>query len=187
VARKEGKEMTEKEKVYFTSAELILGAQDLREDDVHVLEWRDMGAEWVRIRELTAGDRDYMESSMISDAQKEGEEGAEVTLKGKAGQSIAADNFRSKIVALSVIHPETKEHLFTINQIKQLATKSATAIARIADAAVALNKMSREEVERLGEEFETVKVSVASSTDSSEPESVEEPSESSTEESVPES
>jgi hypothetical protein len=173
--------MSEEKKVvktYFTAAEMILEAKDLKETDVHVPEWRDMGAEWVVIREMTAYDRDWIEGSMLADAQS-----SEVTLKSGSGRDVAAENFRSKVVALSVIHPETKERLFTTNQVFDLSKKSATAIARIADAAIELNAMSRKEVERLGEEY--ARVQAASSTDS--PEASESPSENSTESSGQES
>ncbi|MCS7294433.1 MAG: hypothetical protein NZ761_03460 [Dehalococcoidia bacterium] len=115
----------------FLTREDILSVQDLPEEVVDVPEW---GGK-VLIRGMTGEERDSFEESVI---RQRGDQ-----------RELNLHNFRAKLVARSIVHPETKERLFKDNEIHLLAKKSAVALQRVFEAALRLNGMTQQAVEEL--------------------------------------
>lgn len=111
----------------------ILGAQDLKTEDVAVPEWNGT----VRVRCLTAAERDAYEASFI-------------TFKGgKAQQNLdAMAQIRARMVSLTAVN-EAGERLFTEADVAALAAKSAAAVNRVFEAAQRLNRVTDEDVKEL--------------------------------------
>ena len=67
------------------------------------------------------------------------------------GKKVEADlfNFRAKIVAASLIDPDTGELLFEAEDVAALGNLSAKALDRVAQAVLVLNDFSAEDVEAL--------------------------------------
>jgi hypothetical protein len=135
--------------IKLLTAKEIFAAKDLGTDLVEIPEW---GGK-VMIKELNSADRDWLEASMLVDAQS-GK--SELTLKGKKGREFGAELFRAKLVILSVVDPESHKRIFATEDLEELSEKSAKAISKIADAATRLNGLGDEEVKNLGEECERV-------------------------------
>lgn len=115
------------------SRDAILGAQDLKTEDVPVPEWGGT----VRVRCLTAAERDAYEASFVT--------------LGKGGVQRNADalqTVRARMVALTVVG-EDGRRLFTEQDVQALAAKSAAAIDRLFQAAQRLNKVSDADIEEL--------------------------------------
>ena len=108
---KKGKTMSEKKKKFALSADDILAINDLPQEDV----WVDGWGFWVRVQGMTGAQRDAFEES----------------IQGKNGQKIDQRNLRAKLVAQSVIHPETGELLFNQKQVVALGEKSARALTKV--------------------------------------------------------
>lgn len=139
--------------IKYLKADEILGADDVKETDVDVPEWGGT----VRIRELVAADRDWLQATLVTD------EGAGVVRVGKGDAAWDLANFRIKLAALSIIDPETHERLFDYNQISKLGQKSSAAIDRIVSAVFALNKLGEEETKKLGEDSGQTDIAASSS------------------------
>jgi len=137
--------MTDKK---FLSPQDILKAPDLKVKELFVEEW----GGWLLLQEITAGDRDWLEASMLADAQVEGK----VSLKTEQGLSIGAELFRVRLVTLSIVNPETRERLFSNKQVQALAKKSNAAIGKVAQEVLTLNRMTEAEVVAVGEDLERV-------------------------------
>lgn len=108
------------------SREQILGAPDLRFEEVAVPEWGGT----VRIKMLTGAERDAFEG-MIRDR---------ATL-GKLGE-----NLRATIVASTLVD-ESGARLFTEADIEALGKKSWLALERVATASARLNKLEDRDIE----------------------------------------
>ena len=117
--------------IVFLTKEQILAAQDLPEEVVDVPEW---GGK-VLIRGMTGAERDAFEESIMVGRGPN----REVNLR----------NFRAKLVARSIVDPQTKERMFSDNEINELGKKSARALQRVFEAALRLNGMTAESVEEL--------------------------------------
>jgi hypothetical protein len=104
----------------------ILAVEDLPHKDVEVPEWKGS----VRIRTMTAGERDDFESSVN-----------EIGTDGKV--KFNRENFRAKLLA-KVIVGEDGKRLFTDADIKALGSKSAAAINRLFAVAQEINGLSAE-------------------------------------------
>lgn len=135
------------EKKFLTQQD-ILSAKDLKTLEVEVPEW----GGWLLLQEITAGDRDWLEASMLSDAQVEGA----ITLETEKGVTMGAELFRIRLVTLSIVDPTTRERLFSNKQVTELAKKSNTALNRLGVEVLKLNGMSEEEVKQVGEDLERV-------------------------------
>lgn len=157
----------------FLTFEDLKATPELARDDVFVEEW----GGWVHVVEMDAGLRDWLEGSMIADAQN-----AVVTVSDKKGNKMALDNFRVKIVAASLADKTTGQRVFSTEQLKTgeavafVASKSSSAINVLADSVTRLNKMSEEDVKKLGEDLGRA---LAGSSDSGSPENSDALSESS--------
>ncbi len=111
----------------------ILGAQDLKTEDVAVPEWGGT----VRVRCLTAAERDAYEASFLSFKD------------GKVAQNPdAMAKVRARMVSLTVVG-EAGERLFTDADVAALAGKSAAAVNRVFEVAQRLNKVTDEDVKEL--------------------------------------
>lgn len=117
----------------FLSAEEILAFDDRQTEIVHVPEWRTS----VRIRTMTAKERDELEAPMV-----------EATAKGK---DATFSNFRARIVSLVCIN-EDGSRMFKRGQVEALGEKNSAAISRIADAAIALSQITPDEAAELGKD-----------------------------------
>lgn len=103
--------------------EQILGAADFKVEEVPVPEWGGS----VFVRTLSAGERDRWELYL---------------LEGKR------EDVRATLAARAACDAEGKL-LFEPADIKALSAKSAAALSRIFDAAIKLNKVSKDDVEEL--------------------------------------
>ena len=121
----------------FLTAADILNAKDLREKVIEVPEWGGS----VTLRELTANDRDWLQASMVTDADDV--KGA-ITIENEGGTKLAITGFQTKLVALSIVD-ESGKRLFNNDQIKDLADKSGIVLTRIASECVTFNKMENDE------------------------------------------
>lgn len=126
------------------SRDQILNADDLETEDVKVPEWAPKAAEnrdeyVVRLRMLTATDRDRFEASTVE------------TKGGKQKQNLA--NFRARLVALCIIN-EGGEVMFNAVDIPALGRKSAKALGRVFDACQKMNGFTAEDVAELTEGFD---------------------------------
>jgi len=108
----------------------ILQISDIKVEEVHVPEW----GGYVYVRTLTAAERDQFEQDIVE-------------IKGK--KVVTKDNVRAKLVARAVCNPETKERIFTDQDIDALSKKSSAALGRIYNVASKLSGLSEEDVEEL--------------------------------------
>ena len=104
----------------------ILNADDLQTKDVYVPHWKGT----VRIRTMTAGERDLFEQLMFSGQNKDERR----------------DNVRATMLALTVVDGKDNR-LFTEDHIKKLKGKSAAAVDLIFAEVQKLNAVSDEDVE----------------------------------------
>ncbi len=114
----------------FLTREEILQVQDLPVEDVHVPEW----GGWVRVRGLTAEERDRLEASILEGQGKH--------------TRVKMENVRAKLVAMTVVDEEGNR-LFTDEDVAALAKKSATAMQRVFDVAMRLSGLTEEAMEEL--------------------------------------
>jgi hypothetical protein len=107
----------------------ILNCEDIATQEVDVPEWGGV----VVVRMMSGKERDAFEASVmdVNTGQKK------------------MDNIRAKLVALSVIDPETKELMFTVADIEALGKKSAAALDRVFWAAQHISKITPEDMESL--------------------------------------
>jgi hypothetical protein len=108
----------------FLSADAILGTDDVKFEDVDIPEWGGT----VRVRSLTGTDRDAFEAS---------------NREFRGGELVFnPENQRAKLVARSLINPETGERLFTDLQIGQLGLKNAAVLDRLYEVAARLSGLA---------------------------------------------
>jgi len=110
----------------------ILAAADLSIEDVEVPEWGGV----VRVRALSAAERDRFEDSLM-------------TGRGKKRQ-FSMMNARAKLVALTVVDEQGKQ-IFNDQDVAALGAKSAAALSRVFDAAMRLAGLTEDDVEELTE------------------------------------
>lgn len=115
----------------YLTREQILNCDDLKTETVDVPEW---GGK-VMIKMMSGKERDAFEGSIVSTS--------------KGGQRITMDNIRAKLVAKTVIDPETKELMFTVADIEVLGSKSAAALDRVFSVSQKLSKITGEDIEEL--------------------------------------
>jgi hypothetical protein len=159
--------------IKFLTVEDILNAKDLREKVIEVPEWGGS----LTIRELTAGDRDWLQASMLNKLDDD----EAVVIETDEGQKIKITGFQTKVVALSVVDAESKRRLFSNEQISDLAQKSGVVLSRIASECTAFNRMEEDDkdLKAAGEDSPATQ-SAGSESDS--PDSSDVPSKSSTDE-----
>lgn len=101
----------------------ILNCNDLITETVNVPEW---GGD-VIVRCLTGEERDELESLVVQE-------------KSDGNNKVDLSNFRSRLVALSVID-EKGDRLFTIEDVIKLSKKSAKALDRVFNVAERLSAL----------------------------------------------
>lgn len=114
----------------YLSREALLAAPDVPVEDLYVPEF----GGYVRVKGLTAAERDDYEFSLVK-------------TKGKNVEQNFA-NARARLVALAVVDSQG-QRLFSDRDVALLGTKSAVALTRIWDVARRLAGMSEEDVEEL--------------------------------------
>lgn len=118
----------------FATKALIMAAQDLPVEELEVPEW---GC-WVRIKTLTAAERDNFEAEIV---QRNGRD-TRMNLR----------NMRAKLVAATVVDEEGRP-LFTLADVEALGQKSAKALDRIFTKAQELAGLREADVKELAENF----------------------------------
>lgn len=121
----------------YLSREEILGASDIQREDVAVPEW---GGK-VCVQGMTGAQRDAFEAEMIQARGKD--------------RRVNLENIRAKLVARTVIDPESGFPLFSDEDVKALGRKSAKALARVYDVATRLSGISDKDAEELAGNSET--------------------------------
>ncbi|HEV8642171.1 MAG TPA: hypothetical protein VGV13_13810 [Methylomirabilota bacterium] len=117
------------DKIYLDRAAL-LAASDRPTEEVWVPEW----GSHVRIRTITAGDRDAFDAGTYQ-------------VRGKDVQ-VNRVNLRARLVALCAVDA-AGERLFTDEDVAALAAKGARAIDRLFEAAQRLNGLTQKDIEDL--------------------------------------
>lgn len=112
----------------------ILNAPDLAHEDVFVPEWKGT----VRVRALTAAERDAFEASVTED-----------TLGPTGAPRMKRENFRAKLVVRAVVSAETGARLFEDTDLEMLGTKSAAAVDRLFGVAQRLAGLTEADVKEL--------------------------------------
>lgn len=112
----------------------ILSADDLQTKDVYVKPWDG----YVRIRTMTAHERDRFEQMMFSN---------------KGGKRERMDDVRATLVSLTVVDEDGKR-MFSDKDVKALSKKSAAALDKIFSEAQSLNAVSDEDVEEIAKNSE---------------------------------
>lgn len=112
----------------------ILNASDMVIEEVYVPAWKGS----VFVKSLTGAERDRFEKDII-----------EWKGKGKNSKAEMKDNIRAKLVALTVVDPETKQLIFSRADVEVLGQKNASALDAIFSKAQELSKLSDEDVEEL--------------------------------------
>ena len=112
------------------SRDAILGASDIKTEDVSVPEWGGM----VRVRGLDAKQRDEFESGLIETVGKT--------------QRITMRNARARLAALSIVG-EDNEPLFSPADVFLLGEKSGAALDRVFAAASRLSGIGDSDMDEL--------------------------------------
>lgn len=114
----------------FLSKQDILALRDIKTEDVFVPEWD----AWVRVRTLTAAERDYFEAATVQ----------------RSGRDVQMNlqNIRARLCALCIVDEDGKR-IFADEDEFALGTKSAAALDRIFTVAQRLNGLRAEDVEAL--------------------------------------
>lgn len=110
----------------------ILAAEDLPSEIVAVPEWGGS----VRVRGLTGAERDRFESSIVE-------------FKGRKVQRVQLENFRARLVFLTVVDAEGKRLFTSKNDVARLGEKSAAALARVFNKAQELSGITPADIEEL--------------------------------------
>jgi hypothetical protein len=110
--------------------EQILLADDLQTEDVPVPEWGGM----VRVRALTAGERDRWEAATYLDAQ--------------GGRVQTPEDIRAKLVALTCVD-ETGALMFSLDDVAALTKKNGAAMTRVYAVSSRLSFVTSADVEEL--------------------------------------
>ena len=114
----------------------ILEADDIQEETVAVPEW---GGKLL-VRGLTGSERDDFEATLQ---------------RGKGtNKELNLRNARAKLVMWSVVHPTTRERLFSEQDVRRLGQKSAAALQRVFDVATRLSGLSKDDLDEMTENFE---------------------------------
>ena len=119
----------------------ILRAQDIGYEDVDLTDIPGWGV--VRIKDLTAAERDQLEGSLVK----------EVRTKKGVRREMRFDNVRAAFCA-ACICDENLQPIFFTDDVLALGAKSARALDRIFGRVQARNGLSNEDVDTLIENFE---------------------------------
>lgn len=125
--------------------EQILGANDIAFEDIDLNDIPGWGI--VRIKDLTAAERDRLEASLVRQ-QRQPRRGGGVTLRQEAN----LENIRARFCAACIVG-EDMQLLFSESDVLALGRKSARALDRIFDRVRARNGLTEEAVNELVENF----------------------------------
>lgn len=112
------------------SRDAILGASDIKTEDVRVPEWGGT----VRVKGLTAAQRDVFETQVVS-------------MRGK-DVSVNMAGIRAKIASMSLVDDEGNK-LFTEKDVKALGEKSGAALDRVFEVCTRLSGIGEDDVDEL--------------------------------------
>lgn len=118
----------------MTLRDAILGAEDLPVEVVPTPEWAPFGVPEVRVRGLTAAERDAYEQSLVDHDPR----------TGRVQMRRSLPNVRASFV-VRVIVDEAGERVFTDQDADALGKRSGAVIDRLWDRARALSGMATEE------------------------------------------
>lgn len=130
----------------------ILAADDLKHEDVDVPEWGGS----VRVQELTAGQRDQVETASVAIAKN-----ASGKLAPEFDKSVL-ESFRARLAAYSIVD-ELGQRLFTDADMIALGKKSTAAMQRVFNVAMRISAFTQEDVEELVGKSEAVPSDVSPS------------------------
>ena len=108
----------------------ILGASDIKTEDVHVPEWGGT----VRVKGLSASQRDAFETASVSGQGK--------------NVNVNFANIRARLAALCIVGEDDKP-IFTDADVRKLGEKSASALSRVFDVCSRLSGIGAEDIEEL--------------------------------------
>jgi len=120
----------------YLSKSAILNAQDIVFEDVPVPEWGGV----VRVKALTAAEKDAFETSLISLRQ----------VGNQMQQKTNLVNVRAKLAAKSIVDEEGAR-IFDDSEVMDLGRKSAAALDRVVDVAKKLSRVSEADLKELTE------------------------------------
>lgn len=126
--------------------EQILNAQDIAFEDIDLSDIPGWGV--VRIKDLSAAERDRLEASMIRQRREPGPNGV-VTVRQEAN----LENIRARFCAACIVGEDLRP-LFTEADVIALGQKSAKALDRIFDRIRARNGLTDDAVKELVENFD---------------------------------
>ena len=133
--------------------EQILSAQDIAFEDIDLSDIPGWGT--VRIKDLSAAERDRLEASMVRQ-QRQPKRGGGVTVRQEAN----LENIRARFCAACIVGEDMRP-LFTEADLVVLGGKSARALDRIFDRIKDRNGLNDEAVQELVENFETGQTDVS--------------------------
>ena len=140
----------------YLTKQAILGADDRKIEEVHVPEWTDgAGADVVLVRGLDGTGRDDYYASMADIRQSRSGPQTRPNIR----------NAMARLVALCIIDPEDEQRqrlMFTSDEVTLLGRKGAAALARVEETAMRLSGLSEGDINALGEDSETQKMSAGS-------------------------
>ena len=137
--------MVRKKAIAYLGRDAILGAQDIRTEDVLVPEWGGT----VKVRGMTGTQRNAFEKS-ITREKPAGNRTARRT--GQTTTEIIAEEVKTRLVAWCVVD-EHGTRVFHDDDLQALNEKSASALEKIVDAAMRLSGMDEEDVSQMAEEM----------------------------------
>lgn len=111
---------------------------DLETEDVFVPKFDG----WMRVRELTADERDIYEQSIHSGRENEAK-------AKKAGRSATATPFRARLVAKVLVDPETGGRLYADEAAEKINKWGAATVDLLFDAAIDLSGMKGKDAEEI--------------------------------------
>ena len=121
----------------YLTRDAILRADNLKTEEVKVPEWIDpeTGAEAVLVQELRGRDRDEWEASLTVQ---------------RGGQMVPdTANMRAKLAARCIVDPDSRQPLFTQQDVAALGELSAGALDRVFDVAARLSGLNQNALEEL--------------------------------------
>jgi len=124
-----GKQVTSNGKQFLSKAD-ILGQQDIVTEDLFVPDWN----AWVKVKVMTAAERDHFEASTV---QREGKK-----------TSLNLQGIRARLCILCLVD-EDGHRMFSDEDEYALGTKSGAALDRIFSVAQRINGMRDEDVAAL--------------------------------------
>jgi hypothetical protein len=131
----------------LASREQILGVQDIGFEDIDMGDIPGWEGITVRVKDLSAGERDRLESSLVVERQVQGKRGKAITKR-----ETNLENVRAVFCAACIVD-ENMQQIFFPDDIRALGRKSARALDRIFAIIRQRNGLSDEDVEELAGNF----------------------------------